>query len=356
MNLSLHLTKNCNLACSYCYQQHESETMSHETARAAVDLVFSYPHTGHGFSLFGGEPLLNRTVIEDLLVYAAQKAKQMGKTMSYKMTTNGTLLTEDFLQLADTHHIAIALSHDGAQHDSSRRFADGRGTAELLESKITLLLKHQLNAVALATVTPQTLPHMGESVRWLYERGFLRVNTALDARPDADWTDESIATLQAQYREIGDYLTAQARSGRVLNYLNFTTKIHAHVTGKGCITCELGATQPSVNADGKLYPCNQFVGLPEFQMGDVWQGVDIGRLRDFSSRKTSPTVCEDCAVNDRCRHACACLNYQQTGQLDCVSPAQCEMERLLIAEADRVGGALYALLGEGFLQRFGAYE
>jgi len=353
MNLTLHLTKACNLACTYCYQEHEPTTMSRETARAAVDMVFTYSHSTHGFSLYGGEPLLALPVIEDLVAYAAEKTIQTGKPVRYKMTTNGTLLDADFLRFAAERDISIALSHDGLLQDSSRRFKNGRGTGETLEPVLTQLLAAQPNAVALATVTPQTLDHMADSVIWLYERGFNRVNTAPDARPDAGWTEDSLALLQTQYRVIGDYLIARAGEGRLLDYLNFTAKIRAHVTGKGCITCELGLTQPSVDTDGALYPCNQFVGLPDFRMGDVRQGINIAKLKDIATRKTSPAICETCALSARCRHACACLNFQQTGQLDRVSPVQCEMERLVIAEADRVGGALYALLGEEFLGRFG---
>jgi len=353
MNLTLHLTKTCNLACAYCYQKHEQETMSIQTARAAADMVFSYPHKAHGFSLYGGEPLLAREVIEDLVTYAAQKTERTGRTVRYKMTTNGTLLDEEFLCFAGKHQIAIALSHDGAAQDISRRFPNGRGTAKTLEPKIDMLLKHQPNAVALATVTPHTLPDMADSVLWLYKRGFIRVNTALDARPDAGWAEDDLATLGAQYRAIGDYLIARAQNGQLLDYLNFTAKIRAHVTGKGCITCELGLTQPSADTDGKLYPCNQFVGQTAFQMGDVWQGVDMEKLKDFCTRKVSPSICESCALAGRCRHACACLNFQQTGRLDRVSPAQCEMERIVIAEADRVGKALYELMGDAFLDRFG---
>ena len=60
MNLTLHLTADCNLRCRYCYETHCRNRMTSTTARQAVDLVFSYGHRTNGFSLFGGEPLLER--------------------------------------------------------------------------------------------------------------------------------------------------------------------------------------------------------------------------------------------------------------------------------------------------------
>ena len=42
MNLTLHLTADCNLRCRYCYETHCKNHMTWDTARQAVDLVFSY--------------------------------------------------------------------------------------------------------------------------------------------------------------------------------------------------------------------------------------------------------------------------------------------------------------------------
>ena len=54
MNLTLHLTADCNLRCRYCYETHCKNRMTWDTAKQAVDLVFSYGHKTNGLSLFGG--------------------------------------------------------------------------------------------------------------------------------------------------------------------------------------------------------------------------------------------------------------------------------------------------------------
>ena len=64
MNLTLHLTADCNLRCRYCYETHCKNHMTWDTAKQAVDLVFSYGHKTNGFPLFGGEPLLERSLAE----------------------------------------------------------------------------------------------------------------------------------------------------------------------------------------------------------------------------------------------------------------------------------------------------
>ncbi|MBR0356080.1 MAG: radical SAM protein, partial [Clostridia bacterium] len=78
MNLTLHLTADCNLRCRYCYETHCKARMTWDTARQAVDLVFSYGHETNVFSLFGGEPLLERYLAERLCRYAKDEARRRG--------------------------------------------------------------------------------------------------------------------------------------------------------------------------------------------------------------------------------------------------------------------------------------
>ena len=113
MNLTLHLTADCNLRCRYCYETHCKNHMTWDTAKQAVDLVFSYGHKTNGFSLFGGEPLLERSLAEKICRYAKESAQKGAVDVRVKMTTDGTLLDEAFLRFANDHDLEIALSHDG---------------------------------------------------------------------------------------------------------------------------------------------------------------------------------------------------------------------------------------------------
>ena len=353
MNFTLHLTADCNLACRYCYETHSRAHMDETTAKRAVDLAFSYGHAKNGFSLFGGEPLLERGLIESLCRYAKAKAQETGTALKFKMTTNGTLLDEPFLAFAAEHGIEIALSHDGLLQDAQRVTRDGSPTCEKLEPVVDLLLAYQPNAVAMQTVTPSTVGGMAESAEWLYRRGFMRINTAIDYRPDAGWDDASMAVLREQYERVADLCERHFDDARPLLYLNFLSKIAAYVNDRPCIECKLGMRQPSVAPDGSIYPCNQFLNLPAYRMGDVQTGIDTEKQRAIYLRSLSPEpACEGCAIADRCRHHCACLNFSLTGDMHTVAPVQCEHERILIPVADALAARLYAQKSERFLRYY----
>ena len=353
MNFTLHLTADCNLSCRYCYETHSKRRMTEETAKKAVDLAFSYGHEKNGFSLFGGEPLLERATIESLVRYAAEKAKATGTALRFKMTTNGTLLDEAFLRFADEYGIDVALSHDGLLQDVQRVTRDGSPTMARLEPVVDLLLRYQPNAVAMQTVTPATVDRMAESVEWLYERGFSRINTAIDYRVDAGWDDDSMAVLKTQYERIAELSDVHFDDARPLLYLNFLSKIAAYLNDRPCMECRLGVRQPSVAPDGSIYPCNQFLDLPDYRMGDVETGIDAKKQRAIYRASLDPEPdCEGCAIADRCRHHCACLNYSLTGKMHEVAPVQCEHERILIPIADGLAERLYAKKSARFLLNY----
>ena len=353
MNLTLHLTADCNLRCRYCYETHGRDRMTWFTAKRAVDLVFSYGHGTNGLSLFGGEPLLERDLAEKICRYARAEAQRRGVSVRFKMTTNGTLLDESFLRFAREHDLEIALSHDGLLQDEQRLTRDGRPTREKLEPVVDLLLRWQPSAVALQTVTPETVGGMAASVQWLYERGFSRVNTAIDYRPDAGWDDGSLALLKAQYEAVADLMEARFDEKRPLLFLPFLVKISAYLNDRPCLECLLGMRQPSVAEDGSIYPCNQFLHLADYRMGHVCAGVDRERQQTIYAASLAPEPdCEGCAIADRCRHHCACLNFSLTGDMHRVAPVQCEHERILIPVADELAARLYGRQSARFLLNY----
>ena len=313
--------------------------MTWQTAEAGVRLLASLPDKTAGIAFFGGEPLLERDLVEHTVRFALAEAPD--KRWSFNMTTNGLLLDETFLHFANENGLRVALSHDGAAHDEMRVDGQGRGTAGALEKKIDLLLSHQPRAVAMCTVCVKTLPRLYESLRWLFERGFQRVNCAYDCRPEAGWEEAHFEEFARQYGLLQDYLFQQALQGKHLDFIPFTAKIRTHLC-KPRDLCRLGKKQPSVAPDGKLYPCIQFVDAADYAIGDVYAGINRERREEIYLQSLQlAEECADCAYKERCRHCCACVNFQYSGSLREVSPVQCAHERVLIPAADRLGERLW---------------
>jgi uncharacterized protein len=364
MHLTLHLTGACNLRCRYCYAApHAGGSMTLETAQAAIALARAeLQRTGQndqslGVIFFGGEPLLQRSLIQDIVRHCRTVEADTGQLFHFKITTNGTLLDEAFLTDPATSEIFVALSHDGvaAAHDANRVNLDGKGTFQRLEPIIDLLLRHRPYAPVMLTVTPAMVMHYADSVAYLFDRGFHYLICSLDY--GGAWTPRALQTLASQYRRLAAWYERLTLREEKFYFSPFEVKIASHVFPGSCRRdrCELGKRQISVAPNGRLYPCVQFVGDGTddiYCIGDVNSGIDeSARERLFIMNGEEKADCADCAIRERCNHFCGCLNRQSTGRIDRVSPTLCAHERIVLPIADRLAARLFKRRSAMFIQK-----
>lgn len=132
--LILNITDACNLRCSYCaysdyypYERgHGQAVMSFDVARAAITAYKARNPGKPNIALYGGEPLLARSLIQKIVNFA----KSEFRTIEFSLNTNATSLSAawaDFLALED---IQLQISLDGNRdtHDAFRVDKAGRGT------------------------------------------------------------------------------------------------------------------------------------------------------------------------------------------------------------------------------------
>ncbi|MEI8311788.1 MAG: radical SAM protein [Verrucomicrobiota bacterium] len=358
MHLTLHLTGACNFRCRYCYADpHHGGDMSLETAKAAIGLALDdtrEPGQSLGVIFFGGEPLLRRDLIRQIVRHTRELAATTGRQFHFKITTNGSLLDEEFLTGEDTRGIFVALSLDGVQpaHDAHRLSASGDGTFALLDKKASLLLRHKPYAPVMAVVNPDTVRHYAESVRALFERGFRYLIFSLNYA--AGWTPRDLSRLERQYEKIAAWYEAETLKESKFYFSPFEVKIGSHVRPGSCAgeRCELGQKQISIAPYGGIFPCVQFVGDADFCIGDVRTGIDKARRQElFRESNREESACAGCAIRHRCNHFCGCLNRQATGDIRRVSPVLCAHERMLVPIADRLGERLFKKRSALFVQK-----
>ncbi len=150
--LTLQVTQQCNLRCDYCAfsglyenkRKHANRRMDFETAKKAMDFYFERnreKREAH-ISFYGGEPLLEFGLVKQCVQYAKQRMKN--KTLTFGMTTNGTLLKDDVIQYLDENKFSVAISLDGSkeEHDANRRFINGGGTFDIIIDNVRNIKKH----------------------------------------------------------------------------------------------------------------------------------------------------------------------------------------------------------------------
>ena len=344
------------MRCHYCYVSPSSDTMSVSTARKAVDLAFKPGGNQLGFIFFGGEPLLCRDLIKEIVWYSAECAKKTEHIRPvYEITTNGLLLDGAFLDYAAEHKILINFSLDGIDkaHDSHRKKANGEPTHKEVMDAAKRLLAAQPYSPVLMTVNPDTVKYFHESVEYLYSAGFRYINCSLNYA--ADWDGKSLKELKRQYNKLAVFYYDRTMKKENFYLSPFESKISSHVHNKTYCRkrCELGRRQLSVAPDGAIYPCIQFVGDDRYKIGDVYSGInEESRRKLYLQNETEKPGCGVCAIMTRCNHYCACLNKQAAGSIDAVSEILCSHERIILPIADRVAAKLYKKRNPTFLQKY----
>lgn len=120
---TLYTTHACNLNCIYCFEKYKdsSKKMSLELAQKIILKEFeevrkSPQSEGLKIDLFGGEPLLNFSMIKDLCEWLWQQS--IDQPYIFYATTNGTLLNKEkqkwFRQHKDDFVLVMSVDGDSA--------------------------------------------------------------------------------------------------------------------------------------------------------------------------------------------------------------------------------------------------
>jgi uncharacterized protein len=327
--------------------------MPKEIALRGVDLALEYFKESAQIGFFGGEPSLCLDLIEEVAHYAKTKAKEQKKTIAFELTTNGTLLTQRFIDVVKKYSMMVAVSIDGDQEtqNTHRTFAGGRGSFEKINAGLDRLLQELPWAVAYSVVTPKTAPRLAASTKFLLERGF-KILVAWPAH-SAPWTNQDAEILSAQWREISKMYLKASRQNNKVYFSAFDGVIKSHIRG-GDGDCGAGRDHLSVSATGKIYPCVQFVGDeadPRWVIGDVTEGLDPEKLASFPWLQERSEECGPCQLSSRCASRCPCANLSATGDPRRVSPIQCAIQQMVIPLADEVAEKLYQERNSLFLHK-----
>jgi uncharacterized protein len=346
------------MRCDYCYAPpHDGAPMSFAMGKRALEYGGGLTPGSCGIVFFGGEPLLCKKLIRDLVECAREMERYRAGRFHFKITTNGLLLDEDFLEFALRQDVLVALSLDGvaAAHDRHRHFASGQPTFELLRPKLRLLLAAKPYSSVLMVVNPDTAQHLAESVAYLLDEGCRYLILSLNYA--GQWAEEHFAALEEECEKLADLYVKWTRQGRKFYLSPFEVKLSSHIN-QHCFRkerCELARRQLSVDPQGHLYPCVQFVKAgpaSPWCIGHVDTGIDAAaRARIHDESEAEKAFCRACAIRERCNNSCGCLNWQTTGTVNRVSPVLCRFEQMLVPIADRVGKQLYRERNALFLHK-----
>ena len=356
--LCLHIAHDCNLACKYCFAE-EGEyhgrraIMSYEVGKKALD--FLVQNSGNRVNLevdfFGGEPLMNWQVVKDLVRYGRSLEEPYRKKFRFTLTTNGVLLNDEILDFVNQEMGNIVLSIDGRKeiHDLMRPHRGGQGSYDEVVPKYIKVAesRNQMNYYVRGTFTHNNLD-FSKDVMHLADLGFKQISVepvVADEKEDYAITEEDIPVIKEEYDKLARMIIERKKNGKDFNFFHFMIDME----GGPCVYkrlsgCGSGTEYLAVTPWGDFYPCHQFVGMEEFLMGNVDDGIvrpDI--MQEFKDCNVyAKEKCKNCFAKFYCSGGCAANAYNFGNSIYDAYDIGCELQRKRIECAIMIKAAMAA--------------
>ena len=373
------VTKDCQLACKYCYLvgKNAKERMSWDVAKKTIDYILN----NHSFfneeavvwDFIGGEPFLEIDLIDKICDYIKTEMFRLChpwfNNYRFNFSTNGINYNSEKIQSfikKNITHLSIGITIDGTKRkhvlnriwkteDMERGVvpnqSEEKGSYDDVVKNIPLWLEQFPGAGTKVTISSADIPYIKESVLHLYSLGIHEVN--INCVFEDVWKEGDDELFENQLMDLAD---AIIDSGY---YQDYACSFFTEHMGKP-MDCQMdnqnwcGAGRMlAVDAEGNFYPCTRFAqyslrSKKAWIIGNVRDGIDKNKLRPFLTldRCTQSTQeCIDCEVASGCAW-CQGENYDaaDTPTIYQRSTAICKMHKARVRANNYYWNKLYRKL------------
>ena len=368
-NITFIVTKDCQLACKYCYLvgKNEKERMSWEVAKEAIDYILDHEEDFREESVIwdfiGGEPFLEIELIDKICDYIKTELFRRNhhwfNSYRFSFSTNGINYDSEKVQAfiaKNRTHLSIGITIDGTKrkHDLNRVWksvSPEKGSYDDVVRNIPLWLQQFPDGGTKVTISSADIPYIKESVLHLYSLGIHEVN--INCVFENVWHEGDDRLFEEQLMQLADAIIDNDY------YQDYACSFFSEHIGKPMDKvrdngnwCGAGRML-SVDAAGNFYPCTRFAqySLREKKawiIGNVRDGIDKNKLRPFLTldRCTqSPQECIDCEVASGCAW-CQGENYDaaDTPTIYQRATAICKMHKARVRANNYYWNKLYRKL------------
>lgn len=268
--VTLVLTADCNLRCRYCYQPAKGpRSMPWPVLQAALEAVSGPPARPIAISFSGGEPTLNWESIERAVAFVSRlpgPPPGPGRSVLYRLTTNGLLLGEAQLAFLAFHDFLVTLSMDGVAGAQDLR---GGGTFPCLDALLQRWRGRagdhfQARCRVAVTVTRPAIRYLADSVEHLLARDVPSISLR-PAMGEDGWTEGDLERLDDQLAGVRSAAEKHHRRTRRVPVTAFRAGIPLSRRSRRWACGAPAGRAIAVDVDGRVYPC--VLAAQSFQQG-----------------------------------------------------------------------------------------
>lgn len=347
--MCLHIAHDCNMRCKYCFAGTGGfggarEFMSKEVGRAALDfLVKNSGGIKHlEIDFFGGEPLMNMSVVKDIVEYGRELELKHNKILKFTMTTNALALDEEVTKFLNDFDIATVISIDGRKevHDNFRRSVDGQGTFDtILANSLNFVDSRRGKEYYIRGTYTKNNLDFSDDVLFLRDKGFDRISfepvVAKSELPYALTKDE-LNELESEYEKLLKAMLKGEEEGKPFSFFHFDMDVaKGPCLAKRLSGCGAGAEYVAIAPNGDIYPCHQFVSDESFILGHVSSGLkEESKRSEFCKTNIyKKENCQNCWTRFYCSGGCHANAWQFNSDISKPYDLGCRITRIRIEAA-----------------------
>lgn len=333
--LCLRVVEDCTLKCEYCFNRtnmlnsKKVKYMSRKIGEKAVELFFShFKQENADVIFFGGEPLMNFSLIKYLTGYIKKNIKN--RKVTFHTLTNGTIMNENILQwfLDNNLPVKITMDFPESEHNKNRPFKDGSPSFETIKNNVLMIAKRvPPEKLSLRGVIPKDSPYSYEAIHKSFcesgmptnnyfadnqfishpgEKGYVRahaVKAMLEKRP----------ILKKRRQE----LIKTGRCSGAHKQDIYDMYLEVIIDGKAPLhECDVAKSNAiSVNPIGEIYFCDVKVNTEEFLLGDIFSGLDKKKVKKIMKKYCFESKeCHSCWAQGFCSRVCPLTRIDTEGR------------------------------------------
>lgn len=348
----------CNLACTYCFAKsgnnytEDQKVLENTTIENMFCFIHKFFKTKEKIRIEfvgGGEPLLHKETLQSIAKILREQARENKKRYMVQLITNGTLLGKEEIYWLDKNNFNIGVSIDGDKiiQDSQRVFKDGKGTYDIVLKNIEQI--KAMDDISVATKDIWAVSVLTSSCKSIYDvikhhRSIgirsLEIRVARGSEENLELLNEETLPhykkiyfdlmcdlLNDVQQEIYDNLLAIAN-----NYDTFGKLIKRIINKEKVIyRCGAGKWKFACSANGKIYPCDSFVGNSDFIIADVNSGyINEKIISDFINVNVHTCLsCGSCNCRYLCGGDCYFNCFINNGDIKDTDTSFCKLNKYL---------------------------
>lgn len=295
----------CNMTCRHCTQIPVKDISEYPAKKSlsqeTYDFIVNWARLPNKFSnkrrlyFWGGEPLLYWDTIVDLIT----RFDKDGVDVSYRIFSNGLLLSQDIVDFCNKHNVYFILSHDAPNALAVRNVVPNDTVCNLF-----LQIQHR----TVNTVFNAINNDMAESFRVLEKKfpdteiscGFINV---LSDIPKDIWDFKP-----GEVKKSIDGLRQLAESGDRWAAMWFISKFNRSLVwdpqefaDKPYPPCRPGMVSLSIDFDGNVIRCHND-GKILASINEPFEAIQRKHLEEW--QRLLPPKCKECPAVSMCRCIC----------------------------------------------------